>query len=562
MIRKVNMLFSSKPKLIPTVSICWLILFIIYEIFIYKDIVSNMYSKKKGVEILLVLINQAFVGSFFWLGISNLAIAYRYIRVKNKYIKSELSILNHAFPDNWNPKVQLLYTTYNDFLPYALLQCMQQSYTNTRTIILDNSTDPTFIKLIDDFVVAHPETELIRDSNNKHAKAGNLNNYLCGIGKGTYDYFVILDSDELLEKTFVEKCLKIFFYNDIGILQCNHISGQNHNSFMGTFSKSGNIFWPVQNIVRSCENGWIKKGVKESYAIKNRGAIAIELGHGVMISRECFEDIGAIPYAVAEDLCTSIEAILKGWNIKFAATIYGNEAFPVNMSALQIRSSKFCSANIEFFRKYASRVIQSKKISFYQKVDLFCFTLSVPISAFQYLSLVLTSMIFPELNIPMVNELFILVPVFICYFSQIIVDGLFQLFNNKKLSEILLYELQATILYGSFYYTTVKSTFMALLNKPAKFVVTPKVNNRISLKGAFSNHYQGILFSLVTILICMIISGSNWVLLSFLPGCLGFLFELKANYKTKEEAKTEAKLEYYNKAALNHKKNEVIEFEI
>ena len=116
----------------------------------------------------------------------------------------------------------------------------------------------------------------------------------------------------------------MFFYSDIGILQCNHISGQNYNSFMRTFSSLGNIFWPVQNVVRSAESGWLFRTENDSCYTEIKdyyrgGTVCIELGHGVMISRECFEDIGQIPYAVAEDLCTSMEAIFKGWNIKFVS---------------------------------------------------------------------------------------------------------------------------------------------------------------------------------------------------------------------------------------------------
>ncbi|XIF19542.1 MAG: glycosyltransferase family 2 protein [Acetilactobacillus jinshanensis] len=201
---------------------------------------------------------------------------------------------------------------------------MHQTY-----VILDNSTDKNKINEIRQVCKNHPGTEWIRDVPNHHAKAGNLDNYLCHEGKGTYDYFVILDSDEMIQPDFVKNCLKFFYYSHhLGILQCNHISGRNSNAFMDIFSHSGNSFWPVQNA---------------------GDTVAIGLGHGVMVSRPCFEAIGKFPYMVAEDLCSSCEAFLKGWNIKFATQIYGNEEFPVNMEALMTRSSKFCSANFQFF---------------------------------------------------------------------------------------------------------------------------------------------------------------------------------------------------------------------
>ncbi|WP_421017558.1 glycosyltransferase family 2 protein [Furfurilactobacillus cerevisiae] len=552
-------LFHSKPVFVPVILIIWLFIMCLYEYLTYTDSILPILTKKQPLEVILPIFNQLFVALFFLLGITNIMIAIRYAMIKDKVKESELAILAKETPADWHPKVELLYTTYNDFIPYALAQCLKQTYDNTQGVILDNSTDPKYIKMIDDFVVAHPNVKLVRDSQNKHAKAGNLNNYLCN-GTHDYDYFVILDSDELLENRFVEKCLKMFYYNDIGILQCNHISGQNHNSFMRTFSSSGNIFWPVQNVVRSVEGGWLNKTVSGVSVGQTGGALCIELGHGVMMSRECFEDIGQIPYAVAEDLCTSIEATLKGWNIKFASQIYGNEAFPVNMTALMIRSSKFCSANFEFFRKYASRIIKSKTISLYQKIDLFCFTLSVPISAFQYISLVIVSIICPELHIPLVTQLFMLLPTLVCYFSQSLVDSVFHLKNGMKFLDLLIYEVESMLLYGSFYFITIKSTVLALMNKPAKFIVTPKVNEHITFLHAIRNHYQGILFSIFTIIACIAISGSYWVLLSFIPGCFGFLFEMQANHRTSEEQIKADKLQSYNNKALQFGNTETVDW--
>ncbi|GKT04653.1 glycosyltransferase [Furfurilactobacillus entadae] len=542
-------LFHSKPILMPTVLVTWLFVMSLYEYLTYIDSVLPILARKQPFEISLIIFNQLFVALFFLFGIVNIFIAIRYFCIKDKAKDAELAILAKEIPADWHPKVELLYTTYNDFLPYALAQCLEQTYENTQGIILDNSTDPEYIKMIDEFVLSHPTVKLVRDSENTHAKAGNLNHYLCN-NKHDYDYFVILDSDELLENRFVEKCLKMFYYNEIGILQCNHVSGQNYNSFMNTFARSGNAFWPVQNVVRSAEGGWLNKKHSNIAVKETGGALCIELGHGVMISRECFEDIGQIPYAVAEDLCTSVEAVLKGWNIKFASQIYGNEEFPVNMTALMIRSSKFCAANFEFFRNYSRKIIKSKTISIYQKIDLFCFTLSVPINAFQYISLVITSLICPELHIPLVTQLFMLVPTLICYFSQTLVDSVFQLKNGTKLLDLLFYEIELSLLYGSFYFITVKSTVLALLNKPAKFIVTPKVNERIGFLYAMRKHYQGILFSLFTIITCISISGSCWVLLSFVPGCFGFLFEMQANHQTEEEKTKENKLINYSNKAL------------
>lgn len=235
-------MFHSKPVFVPIILIIWLFAMGVYVYLTYTDSILPILARKRPLEMILLIINQLFVALFFLFGITNIVIAIRYAMIKDKVKESELAVLAKEIPADWHPKVELLYTTYNDFIPYALAQCLDQTYDNTQGVILDNSTDPKYIKMIDDFVIAHPNVKLVRDSHNKHAKAGNLNHYLCN-GTHDYDYFVILDSDELLENRFVEKCLKMFYYNDIGILQCNHISGQNSNSFMGTFSSFGHFFF-------------------------------------------------------------------------------------------------------------------------------------------------------------------------------------------------------------------------------------------------------------------------------------------------------------------------------
>ncbi|CAK1225771.1 glycosyltransferase [Fructobacillus tropaeoli] len=551
-----SLIFRTKPTVYPLILIIWVILMIFYEWYVFKDSYHPIWESKIRWDILLVLVNQIFVGLFFFYGIGNLVFAFRYRHIKKREAQAEQRVLKMPLPDDWRPKVQLLYTTYNDFIPYALQQCMEQNYENTETVILDNSNNPEYIAMVDQFVKNHPGVKLVRDSNNKHAKAGNLNNYLNGVGKGTYDYFVILDSDELLEEHFVEKCLKMFYYSDIGILQCNHVSGQNHNAFMKTFSRSGNIFWPVQNVVRSAESGWyqqpdtMKRNASEVQVVHKGDTLCFELGHGVMISKACFESIGSIPHMVAEDLCTSIEALSRGWNIKFASQIYGNEAFPVTLTALVVRAQKFCGANLEFLRVYHKRVFHSKALSFYQKLDILSFTLSAPIGAFQYLSLILTGVVFPVMHLPMISQFDFLIPAMICYASQALVDTIFQLMRGVKIWSVVLYEIQSAIVYGSYYFVLVMTTIFLLLKRPAKFVVTPKTHGKITWAYALHAHYRSIIFSVITIVVCWHFSDSPWILLTFLPGCIGFLFELQANLQTKETKATNALLRRESKLAL------------
>lgn len=50
--------------------------------------------------------------------------------------------------------------------------------------------------------------EIVRRKNKKGYKAGNLNNYLAG--RTDYDYFVVLDSDELIPPDYIRRGTEIF----------------------------------------------------------------------------------------------------------------------------------------------------------------------------------------------------------------------------------------------------------------------------------------------------------------------------------------------------------------
>ncbi|UQS85945.1 glycosyltransferase family 2 protein (plasmid) [Nicoliella spurrieriana] len=526
---------SPKPINLSLIVIAiWSITMIMFEYYTITGGIIPDFRNHKVFTGSLLIFNQVFVGLFFYYGIINYVIPFAYLKIRARAIEREKKIQAISLPKNFQPRVQLLYTTYNDFIPYAFNECLQQTYQNVQGVILDNSTDQKYIDMIVQFVKVHPDVKLVRDVPNYHAKAGNLDNYLCKSGKDTYDYFVILDSDELLEPDFVEKALKYFINNpNLGVLQANHISGCNTNAFMRLFSGTGNTFWPVQNTVRSLGAGFRLPGRfskdGQPKLLHPGDSVCIELGHGVMFKRECFDDIGKMPFMVAEDLCTSVEVLLRGWDIEFGISIYGNEQFPVNAIALLIRSSKFCSANFEFIKVYWERLFKTDLLTKRQKLDLLTFTMSTPIFAFEYISLLICGIILPISNTQMGYEWFMAFPALLCYFSQTFPDAIFQFQEGKSIRYIISYEVQISILYGSQYYASVKCTLFALIGIPAKFNVTPKSDTHVTFLEALHTCAGSVVFSTITILACIIASGSSWVLLSFFPGCIGYLMIPMAN---------------------------------
>ncbi|CAK1229375.1 6-N-acetylglucosamine synthase (BcsA) [Fructobacillus tropaeoli] len=559
----------SKPYTYKMILSIWIITMVIFEYFTFRYGVLPTYYAGHPYYSMLIILNQLFVGIFFYFGILHFVFPVVYQREKQDVIAYENNVLSTALQDNFYPKVLLLYTTYNDFLPYAADQCFQQTYTNCQSVILDNSTDNYYINKVRRYVQLHSNVQLIHDVNNRYAKAGNLNHFLCHELHDDYDYFVILDADELLEKEFVEKTLKFFQFaqqheqRQLGIVQANHISGQNLNEFQSLFSSSGNSFWPVQNTVRSMFSGTLSKDNNgEVIQVSKGDCVDIELGHGTIVSKKCFEAVGQIPQAVAEDLCFSVEALFKGFNIQFVHQIYGNEAFPINQAALMTRSAKFSSANFEFMKLYGKKIWQTKVLSKTQKLDLLSFVLSDILFALEYLSLTLSSIVFPLAHVHTGMQTFFLIPTLIVYFSQSIADGWFQKLSGWTLWKVIKYECLAAFLYGGMYYITVKAAFLSLFGVSAKFRTTPKKHNKITFLDAFKSNFSGIIFSLSTIIIVLFCSGSSWILLSFVPGVIGFLVYSLANKSTYSNRKAHVIIENGNYNALTSLQGEIVPWDI
>jgi hypothetical protein len=99
------------------------------------------------------------------------------------------------------PGVALLMVVCDDLVPEALAQLGSQTYPNTTVYLLDDS-----IQKQNRLTLDRLKFNVLRRSNRRGAKAGNLNNWLQMFGE-SYDYFVVLDSDSILPADFVERLL-------------------------------------------------------------------------------------------------------------------------------------------------------------------------------------------------------------------------------------------------------------------------------------------------------------------------------------------------------------------
>lgn len=450
-------------------------------------VISEYYSVNSNsilINILLTL-NAIFI-CYFWLNGTKDIIYVLYYYINRKKI-TQYAIDVSIRESKGNSKLVLLvYCTCNDFEVSSLRKCIKQSYKNTKTVILDDSSEDSYKKRIDRFARKN-NIEVIRRKDRRGFKAGNINNYLKG--KIDYDYFVILDSDEIIPRNFITECLKYFeYYENVGIVQCTHIATRNVNPFMETFHIGVDSHWPTYQTV------------------KHHSGFMSLLGHGAMISRQCYEATNGLPEVVAEDLCFSIEARNKGYFVAFAPNIVCEEEYPVDYIAFKKRHSKWTQGNFEFMKNYTGKILKAN-MKWYEKLDIFLFTYNLPLTAFFSLYIALNIVIFPSLGYNLHYPAWLIVPTIVFFLAPMINDFISWFTKLKRLA-LLRYMFLTFALYGSMLFQSIKASTLAFLGKKAVFVVTPKTTSKINFAEAIKYNAGEILFSIAMCCFSLIFKNS------------------------------------------------------
>lgn len=436
----------------------WLLL-IGVSVLPFAEVAKN--SQNHGVLIAtLVAMSTAFI-AYFWLnGVKDLIYTIYYFINRKKFALPKEGQWREKYGSEASKKIVAVYCTFNDFNQASLEACMNQDYPNVSFVILDDSTSESYLKQIDKFA-QEKGIEVVRRTDRSGFKAGNLNNFL---QKGNFDYFVILDSDEVIPSNFITRSLDYFaHYPNAGIVQANHVATRNRNKFMRLFAIGVDSHWPTYQTVKHYH-----------------GFLSL-LGHGAMISRECYDAAGGFPHLVAEDLCMSIEARNKGYFTAFAPDIICEEEYPISYLAFKKRHSKWTQGNMEFIKKYTWRIFKSK-MTWFEKLDIVLFTYSLPLSAFFALYIIINVIALPFLNYDIMYPIWMLVPTIMFLIAPMLNDIIYY---GRKIQPHLLawYLLHTILLYGSMLFTSLRASVKSAFGKSV-FLVTPKDHNHLSRREA------------------------------------------------------------------------------
>lgn len=341
----------KSPQIYFYTIVIWCILFL-YTIGKLSYFLNNV----NLLEIIIIIVFLFFLNLFWFYGIYFIIIFIFSLIYDDHYIP--ISNLEYTY------KVAILYTTMNDFCEESVLSCITQTYSSFHVYILDDSTENIIKEKIDKFIIKYNQkVTLIRRKKKIGFKAGNLNYALKNFAID-YDYFAIIDSDELIPNNFIQNLIEYFAYkDDIAFVQANHLPIKKlKTNFSKLMSLSIIPLWSI----------FMK--------LKNKYGFVCSLGHGVLFRRDIWEKIGGFPEVISEDLAFSVQIGLLGYKGIYAKNVICYENFPNTYYSFRKQQEKYILGFCEFLHKFLKKTLTSKKLCFIEKIDLviFNFTLLIP----------------------------------------------------------------------------------------------------------------------------------------------------------------------------------------
>lgn len=503
---------SKTSRLYKLILSAWLLLIALsVDTFYYTFLRAERTNWYTG---LMVGASMLFI-SYFWLnGTKDLVYTlYFHLFCKKSYKTPSLKARwNSKAFRTYKPKVALVYCTCNDFSGESLLQSMKQTYKNIEVVILDDSNKKEYKKLVDAFALQH-NVKVIRRRSRVGFKAGNLNHYL---KTAKFDYFVILDSDEIIPRTYVNRSLDYFAGDkNIGIVQANHIATRNRNPFMQMYARGVDSHWPTYQMVKS-----------------SHGFLSL-LGHGAMVSNECYRAAGGFPHVVAEDLCFSIEARNKGFYVVFAPDIICEEEYPISYLAFKKRHSKWTQGNMEFIKTYTSNILKAQ-MRWFEKLDIIIFTYNLPLHAFFSLFVAINVILLPAVHYRLIYPIWMLIPTITFLIAPMLNDIIYY-FKKMHLKSLCWYLIHTLLLFGSMFYISLESSFKSFVGG-STFIVTPKTNKAVNWRLALKANTKELIFALVILAVSTLMDGSPLpVIMIALPSIFSVYLARLANEPQQQE---------------------------
>ncbi len=369
---RVSLSYDPKPYLYLVILLGWIAALLWFEPRLLA-LTDMAYSIPSFVALFLfvLFINLAWLYGFYNVGIIIFSLGHKLF-----YPKPEVQLTKKSLAEY--PSVAILYTTCNDFVESSVKSCVDQDYPSFTVYILDDSTEWAFQQRIDDFAAKYPGlVQVVRRANRKAFKAGNLNHGLSRFS--TEKYFAIADADEVLPVDFLRRLVPVLEEDPrCGFVQANHkVNPHKQTALSRSLGVGIDIHW------------------KYYQPLRNDFGFVMFLGHGALLRRKCWEEIGGFPDIVSEDLGFAIHARELGYRGRFVSNVTCYEDFPDTVRSFRIRHMKWTRGTTEFLAKKFRWLINAKNITWTEKLDILFPTLNLPLTLVYFFFMVLANLGLP-----------------------------------------------------------------------------------------------------------------------------------------------------------------------
>ncbi len=338
------------------------------------ELMGMAYNTPSWIALALFIgfIDFAWLYGLYNVGVILFAVGHRWFGHKPEAALVRTGLLEY-------PAVALLHTVCNDFVEASALSCVQQDYPNFTVYILDDSSSPEYQARVDAFAARFPEVvKVVRRPNREGFKAGNMNYGLKHVATKE-PYFAIADADELLPTDFLSKLAPVMEADPMcGFTQANHRANPNAESPLARAMGIGvDLHWK-----------WYQP-------LRNNYGFVMFLGHGALLRRRCWEEIGGFPDIVSEDLGFAIHIREKGYRGRFVEDVVCYEDFPDTVRAFRIRHMKWTRGTSEFLRKKMGWLLKARNITWTEKLDILFPTLNLPLTLVYFLFMINANLVLP-----------------------------------------------------------------------------------------------------------------------------------------------------------------------
>ena len=252
-------------------------------------------------------------------------------------------------PNPLKPKIAILYTTCDDFNSESCQSCCDQVNSDIQVYICDDSQTTKYKKQVDEFCDKYPSCQLVRRNSLKGFKAGNLNHTIQY--KVTEEWILLVDADQYLPKDYLVNLTKYIPEEDTRV----------------AFIQSANdasSFRPTSHFQKMLEPE-IAMFYKRSLSVRQRFGFVPMLGHGALVRRSSWEDVGGFPEIVSEDFAFALEITSKNRYGIYVEDVIGYEQYPHDFGGFMIRVKKWAGGTAELLK---SRV-RFNGLSFVERWD-------------------------------------------------------------------------------------------------------------------------------------------------------------------------------------------------